>query len=104
MVAASPPLSHKRSYKVSGPHPSSIVPLEPCFLSFFLPTLPMAMAALLAAPIPLLHLTGFLKPVPEKQICTDTSQHLTFDVSVFILAYCLPVLLIFFLSCGLILR
>ena len=62
------------------------------------------MSALITCPIPLLHLTHPLQPVPEKQICADDSQHLTFDVSVFILGYCLPGMLLFFLIFGLVIR
>ncbi|TRY67474.1 hypothetical protein TCAL_05352 [Tigriopus californicus] len=102
-----PPSYHRHtlsssSYSVNAT--PSIVPPEPCLVSFFLPTLPILMSALLITPIPFLHLTHSLKPVPEKQICADISQHLTFDVSVFILAFCLPFLLILFLGLGLILR
>ncbi len=55
-------------------------------------------------------------PVPEKSICTaedfetdissadESHPHLTYDVSVFILAYCLPTLLVLFLGVGLTLR
>ena len=75
-----------------------------CWFSFCLPTLPIIMSALLTLPIPLLHLTHSLQPVPNKRICVDVTQHLTFDVAVLILGYGLPVLLVSILLLGLILR
>lgn len=58
--------------------------------------------------------THSLHPVPNKSICssdylvgvTPSSRppHLTYDVSVFILAYCLPTLLVIFLAAGLTVR
>lgn len=61
--------------------------------------------------------THSLNPVPNKSICssdylvnsvgvTPSSRppHLTYDVSVFILAYCLPTLLVIFLAAGLTVR
>ena len=62
------------------------------------------MAGLLSLPIPLLHLTHPLQPVPDKRICVDVTQHLTFDVALLILGYGLPVLLVAILLLGLILR
>ena len=62
------------------------------------------MSGLITCPVPLLHLTHPLQPVPDKHICADDAAHLTFDVSVFILGYCLPALLLFFLSFGLVIR
>ena len=75
-----------------------------CWFSLCLPTLPVLMSALIALPIPLMHLSHPLAPVPEKRICVDVSRHLTFDAAVFILGYGLPVLLVFFLVFGLIFR
>ena len=61
--------------------------------------------------------THSLHPVPNKSICSSDSlvssvgvspssrpPHLTYDVSVFILAYCLPTLLVIFLAAGLTVR
>ena len=85
-------------------------PRDPCWVGFCLPSLPLAMSALIAAPIAVLHLGHSLKPVPGKDICgvglggNSASEHLTFDVCVFILAYCIPVILVFFLAFGLIFR
>ena len=67
--------------------------------------LPVALSALLSLPGPTLHLTHKLLPAPgEKSICEDTAPHLTFDVCVFILGYCLPVALIVLLGFGLLVR
>lgn len=83
---------------------SSLLPREPGWLACLLPILPIIMSGLVATPIPLLHLTHKLQAIPDKQICMDTKPHLTFDISVFILAFCLPFLLIFFLCLGLFVR
>ena len=82
-----------------------LMPKEPIWLSILLPILPILSAGLIATPIPLLHLNHKLQALPEKFICSeDTKSHLTFDLSVFILTFCLPLLLIIFLTLGLILR
>ena len=81
-----------------------LMPREPLWLSFLLPVLPMIAAGLIATPVPLLHLSHRLQALPDKFICKDTQSHLTFDLSVFILTFCLPLLLIIFLTFGLILR
>ena len=82
-----------------------LMPKEPIWLSILLPILPILSAGLIATPIPLLHLNHRLQALPEKFICSeDTKSHLTFDLSVFILTFCLPLLLIIFLTLGLILR
>ena len=67
------------------------------------PTSPV-MSALLCLPIPLLHLSHSLTPVPDKSVCADAAPHLTYDASVLILGHALPVLLVFFLCVGLIVR
>lgn len=92
----------------------ALLPKEPCWVTVFLPVLPIIMAGLVITPVPLLHLTHSLHPVPNKSICssdylvgvTPSSRppHLTYDVSVFILAYCLPTLLVIFLAAGLTVR
>ena len=81
-----------------------LLPKEPLWLSILLPILPILSAGLVATPIPLLHLSHKLQALPEKFICMDTQTHLTFDLSLFILTLCLPLLLFVFLTIGLILR
>ena len=81
-----------------------LLPKEPLWLSFLLPILPMISAGLMATPVPLLHLSHKLQALPDKFICMDTKAHLTFDLSVFILTFCLPLVLIVFLTLGLLLR
>ena len=81
-----------------------LLPKEPLWLAFLLPILPILSAGLVATPIPLLHLSHKLQALPEKFICMDTQTHLTFDLSLFILTLCLPLLLFVFLTIGLILR
>ena len=81
-----------------------LMPKEPLWLSFLLPLLPLLSAGLISVPIPLLHLNHKLQSLPNKFICMDIKAHLTYDLSVFILTYCLPLVLIVFLTLGLILR
>ena len=81
-----------------------LMPKEPIWLSILLPFLPILSAGLISTPIPLLHLSHQLQALPKKYICMATREHLTFDLSVFILTFCLPLLLIIFLTLGLILR
>ena len=82
-----------------------LMPKEPIWLSILLPLLPILSAGLICTPVPLLHLSHQLQALPKKYICgLATKEHLTFDLSVFILTFCLPLLLIIFLTLGLILR
>ena len=48
--------------------------------------------------------SNVIQVVPDKRICADTDLHVTFDTSIFILAYCLPFLLTLLILFGLILR
>ncbi len=72
--------------------------------ALFLPATPLLLSGLLCLPVPLLHLTRSLEPVPGKSICADPTEHLTFDACAFILGYCAPVALLFFLGMGLFVR
>jgi len=82
-----------------------LMPKEPLWLSFLLPILPILASGLIATPVPLLHFSHKLQALPEKYICLNTNDgHLTYDLSVFILTFCLPLVLIVFLTLGLILR
>ena len=82
----------------------SLLPVEPRWLGFVLPIVPLFLSVLLAGLMPLFHMTHTLQVVPEKEICTDTASHVTFDTSIFILCFCLPFLLTLVLILGLIFR
>jgi hypothetical protein len=98
-----PGQGHRRKYAPTSLE-IGLMPKEPMWMSFLLPILPILSAGLVATPIPLLHLSHKLQALPEKFICMDTKTHLTFDISVFILTFCLPLLLIIFLALGLMIR
>lgn len=66
--------------------------------------IPLILSILLALPIPLMHLTHTLQPIPEKWICADISAHLTFDVTVLILGFALPAGIVVVFIFGVIVR
>ena len=83
----------------------SLLPKEPSWLGcLMLPSLPLVLSGLVSCPMALFHLSHALQVVPDKRICADDASHVTFDTSVFILAFCLPFLLTTFILLGLILR
>ena len=85
--------------------PFSLLPKEPGWMGcFLLPVVPLVLSGMVSCPLPIFHLTHPLQVVPEKRICADTSTHVTFDTSLFILAFCLPFLLTLFVLVGLMLR
>nr|XP_040566724.1 uncharacterized protein LOC121116530 isoform X2 [Lepeophtheirus salmonis] len=83
---------------------TGFLPRESICLGIVLPGLPLILAGLVACPIPLMHLTHTLEVIPDMFICKDSTSHLTFDISIFILQFCLPFLLVLFLGIGLIVR